>query len=327
MVVLFHVYVHTTGSVHAAIGPISRAGFVGVLFFFVLSGYLLTWGARRGVWDFYRRRFARIYPAFIASLIFGTGVLFVLGRQPGITSLLNLVLLQSWSPHQLSVNVINEPGWSLSAEAFFYALFPAAIVWVRRGSRRTLVAASMLSWVAVAVAGYLGHWSLLDDQTQEFLGRLPLLLGGAFLVGMIAARAQHEGWAPKISLRAAVASAGALYLLCCWEPMAPSANLILLPALVAVVIAAAQADLNGARSIWRTPTMLKLGAESYCLYLFHWPVLDLLARRPLALPSIWVAVLVLPIAMSLAHLVHRTVEQPAERWLRPGHDLSAADVG
>jgi peptidoglycan/LPS O-acetylase OafA/YrhL len=44
-------------------------GTVGVSFFYVLSGFVLTWSYRSDpdLWRFYRRRFARIYPATIVT--------------------------------------------------------------------------------------------------------------------------------------------------------------------------------------------------------------------------------------------------------------------
>src|SRR5690242_12787179 len=52
-------------------------GFFGVTFFFVLSGFILTYnyrrtladGGRGAVWDFYVARFARVYPLHIFALI------------------------------------------------------------------------------------------------------------------------------------------------------------------------------------------------------------------------------------------------------------------
>lgn len=324
VVVLLHIYDHTSGRTHDLLGPFSRAGFVGVLFFFTLSGFVLTWGARPGVRAFYQRRFARIYPAFVASLAFGLVVMFIIGYHPGVTSVLNLVLLQSWSPHQFTVNMINEPGWSLSAEAFFYALFPFILTPLLRTSRRALAGVALASWAAVAVAGWLAFSSPFEPQMQSFLGRLPPLLIGAFVLGMIAARAQREGWAPRVPLQPALLVASALIILCSWPPMAPYMNLVCLPAIFAVVLAAAQADLEGASSVWRSPRLVQLGAESYCLYLFHFPILDLLTRGPIAMPSALVAILELLISVGVAALMHRIVEQPGERWLRPKHGLSAA---
>ena len=50
------------------IGP---AGYIGVTFFFVLSGFVLTWSARRSdtTLAFWRRRFFKIYPTYLLTFL------------------------------------------------------------------------------------------------------------------------------------------------------------------------------------------------------------------------------------------------------------------
>jgi peptidoglycan/LPS O-acetylase OafA/YrhL len=48
---------------------VASVGYLGVTFFFVLSGFVLTWSARRGghAKSFYQKRFARIAPLSLAK--------------------------------------------------------------------------------------------------------------------------------------------------------------------------------------------------------------------------------------------------------------------
>jgi peptidoglycan/LPS O-acetylase OafA/YrhL len=70
----FHVHVanvFSDGAIRAVIERIFGPGAGGVSFFFVLSGYVLTWSARPHdtAVRFWRRRFARIYPNYLVALL------------------------------------------------------------------------------------------------------------------------------------------------------------------------------------------------------------------------------------------------------------------
>ena len=128
MVALFHACVWSS----VPLGPF-RYGFVGVTFFYILSGFVLTWTWRPhdSLRFFYLRRFARVYPlhlltAMIALAFAALGVRGE-GEVSPLTALLNLALLQAWVPDLAVVGALNGPSWSLSNEAFFYAVFPLLV--------------------------------------------------------------------------------------------------------------------------------------------------------------------------------------------------------
>src|SRR5688572_8242322 len=88
-------------------GPLAY-GWHGVTFFFVLSGFVLTWSARPDVNSrtFWWRRFARIYPSHFVALILAIPVFYALTASADdwwVRSfsipifLLSVVLLQGWS--------------------------------------------------------------------------------------------------------------------------------------------------------------------------------------------------------------------------------------
>jgi hypothetical protein len=133
-VVLFHVNViglNRGGSV--AYLAFSLLGYAGVSFFFVLSGFILVYVyadrkiQKRGFWQ---ARFARIYPAYIFSLVVMIPALisfWPMTKQAhmGLLALIaNPILLEAWFPKLLLT--WNPVGWSLSAEAFFYLVCPAS---------------------------------------------------------------------------------------------------------------------------------------------------------------------------------------------------------
>jgi peptidoglycan/LPS O-acetylase OafA/YrhL len=119
----------------------AAAGPAAVSFFYVLSGAVLTWGytdaqgfPSRSARAFWSQRAARIVPTYLLALALAVAPFAVLAWQlhPGMGGALriaagtgaSLLLLQAlWPP----LAVVNTPGWSISCEAFFYALWPSLV--------------------------------------------------------------------------------------------------------------------------------------------------------------------------------------------------------
>src|SRR5260221_11556541 len=90
-----------------------EAGYSGVTFFYVLSGFILTvnygqirtWSERK---DFWWKRFARIYPTYLLTTLLcipaGAGTFPMLIAQ--------LALIQSWIPSWSYWFAFNAPSWS-----------------------------------------------------------------------------------------------------------------------------------------------------------------------------------------------------------------------
>lgn len=109
-------------------------GYIGVTFFFILSGFILSFSyANRlknneiTLSDYIISRFARIYPLHILTLLFALPIVFY-GAYKNNDSLLplipNIFLVQSFVPSSEYFFSGNAPSWSLSNEMFFYLLFP-----------------------------------------------------------------------------------------------------------------------------------------------------------------------------------------------------------
>lgn len=97
-----------------------------VSYFFILSGFvmMLAYGNKQviSVTDYFRNRFTRIYPLYFLAIL----LMFLLQLRSKNVDLLGLFLevfmIQTWIPYQNSF--LNPPGWSLSVEFVFYAIFP-----------------------------------------------------------------------------------------------------------------------------------------------------------------------------------------------------------
>ncbi len=136
-VFLYHMQVFA--SLPKPISSVFLNGYLGVTFFFVLSGFVLTWSARPNVPNstFYWRRFARIWPLHIVTLALALPVFYTLGNisegsflKPVDVGaiLLSVVLLQAWNSNTAVFFAGNPAAWTLSVEMLFYAIHP----WVSR---------------------------------------------------------------------------------------------------------------------------------------------------------------------------------------------------
>jgi len=168
----FHVALFHMNEIGVLQGPpwlkvFAGIGYVGVSFFFVLSGFILvyTYAGRNIVLrDFWQTRFARIYPAYLFALLL-TSPFWIIGalkmhvpffafgeRHFALTSALVVLLLQSWVPGAaLSWNAVS---WSLSVEALFYLIFPFVLLRFGKFSRKVLWTTIPVCWLAgLAISG------------------------------------------------------------------------------------------------------------------------------------------------------------------------------
>ncbi|MGL6241561.1 acyltransferase family protein [Pseudomonas sp.] len=158
MVVAFHFGANTTPFDGDFFGGVFRQGPYAVQYFFFLSGFIMaTVYATDAPEKFNRKkfwvaRFARIYPVYLIGLALAA----TLTTPDMLTLALNVSLLQAWSaPHALSMN---NPGWSLSVEVFFYAMFPALLfLLTRRNLIRSSVIAVALCFLHESLNMYLIH--------------------------------------------------------------------------------------------------------------------------------------------------------------------------
>jgi peptidoglycan/LPS O-acetylase OafA/YrhL len=110
-----------------------KEGYVGVEFFFVLSGFILAYNYQKLLVEkkislkcFYKARFARIYPLHLLTLVVAavTAKNVVLNFEYLAYLVANLTLLQSFIPLPDFYFAFNAPSWSISDEFAFYMAFP-----------------------------------------------------------------------------------------------------------------------------------------------------------------------------------------------------------
>lgn len=269
------------------------AGFIGVDVFLVVSGFLITDqlvrqidGNRFDYLAFLQRRARRLAPAgavMIAATLAAS--LFILSPRDLRTlagSCLAAISIGSnvyfWGRQGYFAEHIPEQPllhtWSLGLEEQFYLVFPAALWVACRFTRR------IRSWAFVAVAGVsfaLSLWMTGRHPGAAFY-LLPTRAWEFLLGGLIALRA--PAMTPRGVARDVAASAGLLVIVASsmlLTPVTPYPGLAaLLPAAAtAVVLWANAGESTGMARLLESRGPATLGAASYSIYLWHWPVLTL----------------------------------------------------
>jgi peptidoglycan/LPS O-acetylase OafA/YrhL len=308
----------------------------GVDLFFVVSGLSLalgyvravregaTWPTARG---FFKRRAARIYPAYLAAiaLVLVTHPSFF--SRAGITSSLavHALLLQGYVlPAGI---VLIGASWSLTTEASFYLLLPAIARPLFRARRPLAVALSLVvvGWVMHAVAHALvlepgQHTALLEDAQRRWItSRLDqFLLGSAAAILYASDHNPLRGHPGRARAVLAVAIAilvvafrleGELYLTKLGALPYP------LMSLATTAIAFAALDLDPPRFLaW-------IGTVSYGVFLSHQLLIGFVGALTTKLAGTWTGLLVhaslaLGASLIVAAASYRWLEKPVIRWAR-----------
>ena len=330
-------------------------GYVGVSFFFVLSGFILAYsyaGRIRQPSDeaaFWWARAARILPAYyLAFLLYLPFVIvtIVVADAPRLAALnaliiasLQLTLTQAWAPG--AALAWNSPAWSLSVEACFYALFPLLLPRLEKSSSRVLVilavvayALSMLAALTILKIGPANVARAWADVTQfpsqnpaaynlfymYFpLLRIPEFLFGAAVGVLFVRRRPMAQFARRICL--ALGWLGFVAGFLAFDALVPSAlfsNGIFAPFLVMVLIGLARSPSR----IWSHPFFVRLGDASYSLYLLHIPILlwvSAIDRKSFQLQEHSFGVFLtvyLVVAIGASLISLKYIEQPSRQIIR-----------
>lgn len=330
------------------------SGFVGVSFFYVLSGFVLTIGHRQQLLDgrlvarrFFVRRLARVLPTALLALALlaplaiwapwgrATGAFPPSGAPPWLTALLHVTFLQAWFP-SLALTW-NLPAWSVSVELAFYLVFPSLARALVRGGARAQWATMAAAWatslaLSIAYALWQPDGAVGPDTQARWLdalkfwppARLPEFVFGVALGARFSsvAAASPAAWRAPWWLAPAALTAMAATLASGRVPYAVLHNALLVPAFGALLVAAAGARGPVGAALASGP-LLRVGKAGYAIYILQMPLMYvvMLATHAgfIAWSSVGFFVRFLPLVVVTALVVQRFVERPLqprlEAWL------------
>lgn len=271
---------------------LTRAGWLGVDLFFVLSGFLITGilldaKAKRpeGYFrTFYVRRTLRIFPLYYAVLFLTFGVL-AFTPLFDVPSFHELSQRQHWLWLYLTNWVMWWDGgyvfesrvfdathfWSLAAEEQFYLLWPAVVFVLER--RTLLWVSGALLFVTFALKA-----ALAPSELAMMVWRSDALVAGAFLGAAVREPRLRES-VERVATPLTVACAVALFVLAIarggllhsdpWMArFGVSLFVVFSTALVLVAVRAPAASALG--RVLRLRPLTFLGTYSYGIYVLHW---------------------------------------------------------
>jgi peptidoglycan/LPS O-acetylase OafA/YrhL len=322
------------------LAPVVNAGYASVSYFILLSGFVMAYNyserARTGRFDivrYYKARFTRLYPIYLLSLLLACRVLpqeWIAHTHAMFWSgiVLAPLLLQGWIP-EIST-FLNTPAWTMSAESFYYLIFPWMAHWKTPEQKRRHVLKLAGVWVLGLVPGTLyilfkpdgiphpdrfsyGPW--LQALKYTPLPHLASFTFGVLLAGLDAVMPRPG----LLRLFLGFFGFGALFALLASGVM-PYPLLhdgLLMPLFGCIILGLAGENLL-ASTIGARPLVF-VGEASYCLYLLHFNMWNLihdshvLERLGLNQYDPWISYLLL-VGMALVALY--LIEKPAQRQLR-----------
>ncbi|MGO4917641.1 acyltransferase family protein [Pseudogemmobacter sp. W21_MBD1_M6] len=280
LVVLFHLDI-----------PFFSSGFLGVDAFFVISGFLMALLYRQGqMGNFYRRRAARLLPAYFATIFFTLAISAFIAlpaehmqvAEQGLYASIFASNVGFWMQNSYFSKAEFNPLlhlWSLGVEIQFY-LFVPFVVWLHLKMRLLLVLGALGSLAAALIL------LTISPKTAFFL--TPFRIWQFLLGAGIAWYLTHAGTPRFARPWLGMAALIAVVALAMGYPVRGQMQDIVLghPGLAALLISLATAGvlafgLPGWAEFSLPGRVLgKLGDWSYSIYLAHFPVIVLALYQP-----------------------------------------------
>ncbi|MDB5073767.1 MAG: acyltransferase 3 [Candidatus Eremiobacteraeota bacterium] len=315
-------------------------GYTGVAFFFLLSGFILTYtyhGTFRdrlrldAIRAFYAARIARVYPLHLVMMPLMIACLVYLGSNPlwsGVDPQTRLhavaaqaLLVQSWIPVTAIYFGVNGPAWSISVEAFFYAVFPVAAFVLLRVFRAAPPYVVLTFAGAICAAEMVLLWpqhATVDDWRWYVFPPSRL---ADFVVGMLLAIAYlRSGTRTRAALQPTsveVLAVAAVVLAVYVSPFVPLSlrfSAWVMPAWGFLILSMGRQRGAVSRALAH-PVLVRLGEISFAFYLCHIAVMSLLGRV-LAPDSASFVPLALASTLLASFALHHGVELPLRTRVR-----------
>lgn len=295
---------------------------VGVSYFFILSGFIMMVAYHKknsiDYLDFYRNRFARIYPLYVVGLL-----LYLVTRSSDF-SLYKLILylfgIQSWIPGEALV--LNFPGWSISVEFLFYLLFPLLYNRYYSKKNKSIWVITILIWLITQVFSNFYVKSLWYEgphtKSHEFGFYFPLMHLNEFLIGNLAGMYFVKNFKQKNYDVPVIILFMAVLLALIFIPLNFHNGLMAVLFIPLIILISYN---NGILTrLFSLKPLEYLGEISYAIYIVHIPVLyiirEILKWQHLLLDIDTVFWIYIAVLLIISALFYQWVEKPLRDYLK-----------
>lgn len=308
-------------------------GYIGVSFFFILSGFILTLNYKAGLTEnrisfreFWVARMARIFPLHLFTLLLilprSLAGLFTDTALWFAQFLTNIFLLQSFVPLGSFIFSFNGSSWSISDELFFYLLFPTIILACFKRPKTKYLSLVLLLLIPVGIF-------LCPQKLQHSLFYInPLSRIADFIIGILL----YELYEQKIISKwlqskfsatlIEIASIGLLTLFFAFHNYIPQGYRFScyywIPMAVIIIVFSYQAGYLS--TILSNKVLVSLGEISFSFYLLHFLIIRtfLLINEKFSLTNNGYLsfIIVLTTAIIASCLSYHLIELPANKYIK-----------
>ena len=304
-----------------------KEGFVGVSFFFVLSGFIIAYNYQRKFEsksisrrEFWIARFARVYPLHIATLMLYPlvgGALLAMNWDTVLKLVSQLFLVHPFIPQTDYFFAFNSPSWSLGCEQLFYFLFPFLALWLSDTRK--------LFWILIATGLIVacGMYFTPEEQIRAYWYVNPLTRLPDFLVGMLLFKLYDKSARNWSVNRATWFEIGAVALFIAFYYCGSAGVLpkvyrysvyYWLPVSLLLYVFAIN---KGMISRFLSNKYLVIGGDiSYAMYLIHLFIIELYKSTGWNYPWQIVIPILLLITICCSLLSYRYFEKPVNKYIR-----------
>ena len=294
-----------------------RLGRIGVDIFFVISGFLIatSWQRSQSARDYAVKRFARVWPALTCVVLLSVVVIGPIATELTVAQYFGRGATFDYAWHNLTMffgirhdlpgvfssaaqGSVNGSLWTLPYELWGYVVI-ALLGTIRQLRQGPLLYGLLATTLGLFQLSYNGT-IMLDSRVFGMSGRDGVELAAMFLFGAVLSR-----WSDRLNLRHLFAS-GVLLIFAAFVIGTPTPYLV---GLGCAVIGAG--GLHGSA----IQTLDRLGDPSYGIYLFSYPIQQILyiynvARSPAAM-VLWS----FGLAVAVGYCSWHAIEQPGLRLI------------